>query len=117
MGAAIALVGAVLVLIGAVGVVRFPDALARMHALTKASTLGVVLVAIGAAFVLRNANDVTSAVGAGLLQLLTLPISAFLLARSTYLARSTPSRVDSVDELSDRPVDDSTRSLEFDDDA
>ncbi len=110
MGTAIALSGAVLVLVGAVGVVRFPDALARMHALTKASTLGVVLVAIGAAFVLRSANDITSAVGAGLLQLLTLPISAFLLARATYLARGVPSRVDIVDELADRPTGDEPRS-------
>ena len=36
----------------AVGVVRFPDVLARMQALTKASTLGVVLVAVGSVFVL-----------------------------------------------------------------
>ena len=43
------------------GVVRFPDVLSRMHALTKASTIGVVLVAVGAAFVLPTANDITSA--------------------------------------------------------
>ena len=36
-----------LTLLAAVGVLRFPDVLSRMHALTKASTLGFVLVAIG----------------------------------------------------------------------
>jgi multicomponent Na+:H+ antiporter subunit G len=102
MGEAVLLLGAVLVLLGAVGVLRFPDALARMHALTKASTVGVVFVAIGAALVLTNANDITSALGAALLQLLTLPISASLIARSTYLARDTPTHVDVTDELAAR---------------
>ena len=102
MGEVITLCGAALVLVGAIGVLRFPDALARMHALTKASTVGLALVALGAAFVLQSANDITSAVGAALLQLLTLPISAFLLARATYLARRIPSRVDAIDELAGR---------------
>lgn len=106
MGEAITLAGAVLVLLGAIGVLRFPDALARMHALTKASTVGLVLVALGSVFVLDNANDITSAVGAALLQLLTLPISAFLLARATYLAHRIPSPVDTVDELASRDVGD-----------
>src|SRR5829696_1927298 len=90
------------VLLGGIGVLRFPDALARMHALTKASTVGVVLVAIGAAVVLTSANDITSALGAGLLQLLTLPISASLIARATYFARDTPTKVDVNDELAAR---------------
>ncbi len=102
IGQAIVLLGALLVLLGAVGVVRFPDALTRMHALTKASTIGVAFVAIGAAFVLPSANDLTSALGAAVLQLLTLPISASLLARSTHFSRRIPTPLDAVDELADR---------------
>lgn len=41
--------------------------------------------------------------GAALLQLLTLPISASLLARARYHASGIPSRVDTIDELADRP--------------
>ena len=48
IGEAMMLVGALLTLLAAVGVSRFPDALSRMHALTKASTVGFGLVAIGA---------------------------------------------------------------------
>ena len=101
IGELVTFAGAVLVLLSAVGVIRFPDALARMHALTKASTVGVVLVAVGSAFVLPTANDITSALAAALLQILTLPISASLLGRATYLARGIPNRVDAVDELAD----------------
>ncbi len=102
IGEIIALFGAVLVLLAAIGVVRLPDALTRLHALTKASTIGVAFVAIGAAFVLSTANDVTSALGAALLQLLTLPVSASLIARATYLATGIPSRLDTIDEFADR---------------
>ena len=102
IGEVIAVLGAILVLLSAIGVVRFPDALTRMHALTKASTVGVALVAIGAAFVLPTANDITSAIGAAVLQWLTLPIAGSLIARSAYLARGIPSRVDTVDELAER---------------
>ena len=105
IGQTIALLGAVLTLLSAVGVVRFPDVLSRMQALTKASTLGVVLVALGSMFVLTNANDITSALAAALLQLLTLPISASLIARATYLARGIEHHIDSVDELAEADRD------------
>ena len=60
IGEVLIVIGAVLTLLSAVGVVRFPDALSRMHALTKASTVGFGLVAIGACLNLTNANDITS---------------------------------------------------------
>ena len=86
IGEVIVLLGAVLVLLAAIGVVRFGDVLSRMQSLTKASTIGVVFVTIGSVFVLPTWNDDTSAVAAALLQLLTLPISASLIAR----ARTAP---------------------------
>ena len=49
IGEFLALAGATFVFLAAIGVVRFPDALSRMHALSKASTLGVLLILIGAA--------------------------------------------------------------------
>ena len=46
-------------------------------------------------------NDDTSAVAAALLQLLTLPISAYLIARATYRSPDIEHRVDDVDELAE----------------
>lgn len=114
IGEIIALAGAVLTLLAAVGVVRFPDVLSRMHALTKASTLGFVLVAVGAAINLPTANDTTSALLAAGLQILTLPVAANLISRSTYLAEGIRSQVDVVDELAEAraraPADGGDRS-------
>ena len=101
IGELIMLFGAALTLVSAIGVVRFPDALSRMHALTKASTVGFGLVAIGAALLLPTANDVTTALLAAGLQVLTLPIAANLIANSTYFARRIPNEVDGVDELAE----------------
>jgi multicomponent Na+:H+ antiporter subunit G len=102
MGPALALAGSVLTLLAAVGVVRFGDVLARMHALTKASTLGVVLVLVGGAVTLDHPNDVTSLLLAGALQILTMPVAANLLSRATYLAQGIRSDVDTVDELAEK---------------
>jgi multicomponent Na+:H+ antiporter subunit G len=95
----IVLAGAVLILLAGIGVVRFDDALARMHALTKATTLGVLLVLLGAAVDLTDLNDITSLVLAAALQVLTSPVSGHLIGRATYRAGSIAARVDVVDEL------------------
>jgi multicomponent Na+:H+ antiporter subunit G len=102
MGAALALAGSALTLLAALGVVRFPDVLARMHALTKASTLGLVLVMVGGAVTLDHPNDVTSLLLAGALQVLTLPVAANLMSRATYRAEGIHHAVDVVDELAER---------------
>ncbi len=101
MGPALALVGSVLTLLAALGVVRFPDVLARMHALTKASTAGLVLVLLGGALTLDHPNDITSLLLAGALQILTMPVGANLMSRATYRAEGIESEVDTVDELAE----------------
>ena len=99
IGEVLIVIGAALTLVSAVGVVRFPDALSRMHALTKASTIGFGFVAIGACLNLTNANDYTSVLLAAGLQILTLPVAATLIAHSTYWARRIPVQLDGGDEL------------------
>lgn len=93
------LVGALLILLAAVGVVRFNDTLARMHAQTKATVTGVVLVLAGAASEVSNAHHVSMLLLAIGLQLLTAPVSGYLLSRSVYRSRRIEARVDVVDEL------------------
>lgn len=97
------LLGAALVLLAAVGVLRFRDVLARMHALSKASTLGLVIVLLGAALGLHHPDDITFVALAGVLQVLTSPVGANLVSRATYRAEGIPHRLDEVDELADPP--------------
>jgi multicomponent Na+:H+ antiporter subunit G len=90
IGELLALLGAILVLLSAVGVVRLGDVLARLHALAKASTLGVLLLLAGAAVNLHSVYDVTSVVLAALLHLLASPPASNMLSRATYLTERLP---------------------------
>ena len=96
IGELFALLGAVLVLLSAVGVVRFTDIQGRLHALAKASTLGILLILAGAAVNVRNANDLTSVVLAAVLYLLASPPASNMVSRATYLAEGVRDSV--VDE-------------------
>jgi multicomponent Na+:H+ antiporter subunit G len=87
IGELLALVGAAFIALAALGVVRFDDVLARLHALAKASTFGILLLFAGAAVSLHHPNDFTSVLLAGLLQLLTSPPASNLLSRATWLAQ------------------------------
>ncbi len=105
IGQLVAMVGSLLVLVAGIGVVRFDDPMSRLHALTKASTLGVVLVLLGAALFLDRPNDWTSLLLAAALQLVTSPVSASLISRSTYLATGEPPPED-LDEALGNEIED-----------
>ena len=98
IGELFAVVGAILVLLSALGVLRFEDPFARMHALAKASTLGVLLVLAGAAVNLHTVNDITSVVLAGLLHVLVSPPASNMVSRATYLVSGVPPGEGAVDE-------------------
>jgi len=74
--------GALFAFIGALGLHRLADTRSRMHAATKPATLGVALCALGAALQLTSPSDVTKVVVIVVLQLVTSPIGAHMLARS-----------------------------------
>lgn len=74
--------GAVLALLGAVGLHRFGDTRSRMHAATKPATLGVLCCAIGAALQVESVSLVTKLAVAVALQLITAPVGAHVLARA-----------------------------------
>ena len=78
--------GAGFTLLAAIGVLRMPDVFTRMQASTKASTLGLGLLLIGAALQLGDADSVirTSSIAAFIL--LTTPVAAHVIARAAYLA-------------------------------
>ena len=65
--------GAFFFLAGSVGLLRFPDAYARLHALTKADNLGLALIVLG---LLPHAGGVLAALKLVVVWLLVLLSSA-----------------------------------------
>lgn len=84
MGELLVLVGALLALLSAVGVVRFDSALPRMHALTKAATGGIVAALVGTMISLHTAATLTTLLLTLALQLFTFPVGANLIAHGVY---------------------------------
>ncbi len=82
---ALMLIGVGFVIAAAIGVLRFPDALQRMHASTKAGTLGAILVLAGAMLGLSE-DAVPVGTMAILFMLLTVPVAAHLLGRAAYIS-------------------------------
>jgi multicomponent Na+:H+ antiporter subunit G len=101
VGGVLLVLGALFCLVAAIGVHKLPDALTRMHATSKATTLGLLLVVAGTAVVLHPLAGVASLVLVGLFQLVTAPVAAHLVGRATYRDVGTTPRIDSVDQLAD----------------
>lgn len=80
------LVGSAFALVGALGVIRFPDVYTRMHAASKAGTLGSGFCLIAVALAGGSVDVTSRAVAAVLFFILTAPISAHLLARAALIA-------------------------------
>ncbi|MBW8730735.1 MAG: monovalent cation/H(+) antiporter subunit G [Terrabacter sp.] len=111
-GAVCLLLGSFLCMAGAVGLIRFPDTLSRLHAATKPQTLGLILILAGLASTLRTWAAVTTLVLLAATQFFTSPVSAHLVARAAYRNRLVDPETLEVDELSDaldRSGRDSTR--------
>jgi multicomponent Na+:H+ antiporter subunit G len=105
IGEILLLAGAVLTLVAGIGVVRFDDVLTRMHALTKATTLGALVALLGAAIGLDTHADITSVLLAAGLQLFTSPVGANLLGRASYRADPGGHGIGGVDELAARDAE------------
>jgi multicomponent Na+:H+ antiporter subunit G len=81
VGDILIVLGAVWFLLAGLGVARLGDSLARVHAATKATTLGMILVVLGAALQLPVADGLRIAL-AILLIALTNPLGGHLLGRA-----------------------------------
>ena len=80
------LLGSAFALIAALGLMRMPDLYMRMHAATKAGTLGVGFIVLAVAVFFADLRVLVEALIIVVFLLLTAPISAHVLARAAYLS-------------------------------
>lgn len=84
LGAIFLLFGAFFILVASVGLVRMPDLMMRMHATTKAGTLGAGLMAVAMMFFFPDVSVVTRALALILFVILTAPVAAHMIGRAAY---------------------------------
>ena len=77
-------VGAAFAFVAALGIARMPDIMIRMHASTKAGTLGVGLIVTAVAIHFAEPGVVVRAVAIIAFLLFTAPVAAHAIARAAY---------------------------------
>lgn len=98
-------IGAVLAVIAGIGLQRFPDVFARMHAATKPATLGLALVLAGATLRMPDTGAVAKLLLVIVLQFITAPVGSHLVGRAAYRAGTELSPETAVDELAGETPD------------
>lgn len=95
------LLGTFLSLAAAIGLVRFPDLMSRMHAATKPQVLGLLMLLTAVGLAQRNLAVLPVLALAWLFQLLTVPVSAHMMGRAGYRTRHLRPELLAIDELDD----------------
>ncbi len=110
IGGVIILIGGAFSLIAGIGLARLPDLYVRMHAATKAGTLGAGLVLLALALEAQELEVAARAIAGLIFLFFTAPIAAHLLGRAGYLAGVPLWSQSCMDELADK-YDPETKEL------
>lgn len=94
------IVGAFFSFTAAIGIIRLPDIYSRMHAASKAGTLGSGLMLIALAIFATDSATTMRALAGVVFFVLTAPISAHLLAKAAYSVGYRMSKISVIDEMS-----------------
>lgn len=105
VGAVLILIGAAFTLTAAIGLVRLPDVLNRMHAASKPQTLGFLLLCAGLAVVLRDPSATTMLMLAAGMQLVTAPVATQMMGKAAYRTGQFRSDIVVVDDRSPQDGD------------
>lgn len=87
LSAVLLIAGAMSCLLGALGLLRFPDLPSRLQAATKPQTLGLLLILLGTSVQL-DLKEATTLGLVALFQVLTAPVISQLIGRAAYRAGS-----------------------------
>jgi multicomponent Na+:H+ antiporter subunit G len=98
LGSAGILVGASLVALAGLGLLRLPDPLTRATAVSKASSLGVVLVLLGTLAMVPSPRNAVLVVLVLVAHIVTVPLSGMTLGRAAYRSGTAQPPVTVVDE-------------------
>ena len=93
------LAGALFSFLAAVGILRLPDLYTRMHAASKAGTVGAGFIFLAVAIVSGDFSVLLRALIGIVFVALTAPVAAHLLARSAYQAGYRPGGALRINEL------------------
>lgn len=92
--------GSFFMLVAAIGVVKFPDVYARMHAITKAASLGLILMLAAVILLFPFPLVCVEAIMSVVFVVMTAPVGSHMIARIAYkmqVPKGMPYVVDEMD--------------------
>jgi multicomponent Na+:H+ antiporter subunit G len=104
ISALLLVLGSLFSFVAALGMLRLPDTVIRMHAATKAGTLGAGLILIGEAFFYAELGITLRALAAIIFLLLTAPVAAHLIGRAAYYSNIRLWHKTWIDQLAERYI-------------
>ena len=84
ISAVLLLVGSLFALVASIGLLRLPDLYTRMHAASKAGTMGSCMMLVALAIHASDFGTMSRALAGVVFFLLTAPVSSHLLAKAAY---------------------------------
>lgn len=106
IGAIITLIGSIFLLLGALGILRMPDVYNKMHAGTKATTLGSILFLLGISFGHYECGCFGKIIILILFVVFTNPVSSNALARAAHYVGLKPAKQTQKDDLETDNIED-----------
>ncbi len=108
IGGSLVVVGSALTALGAFGLIRFPDVFTRMHAATKAATVGVIAMTMAASIEAGALSGTLILLIVVALLFLSGPLGMSLLARAAYHDPETPRAASTLELDVQLPIHEST---------
>ena len=102
LGCLLLVIGAVLLALAAWGVLVLPDALSRQHAATKAATLALSAMCLGAAVLVPDWGWTWRLLLIVVFLLATLPVASHLLARAAVREGGMDAQIDAAELVGDK---------------
>lgn len=93
--------GTIMSVLAVIGILRLPDMYSRLHATTKSTTLGVIMIMTGAFLYFWYVEGLieTNLLLGALFILITAPVSSHLLSRSAFHADVKPYKLTVLNDL------------------
>ncbi|MBA2746657.1 MAG: monovalent cation/H(+) antiporter subunit G [Flavisolibacter sp.] len=104
-------IAALFILLAAIGLVRMPDFYLRVSVTTKAATLGIGMMLVGAAIYFAEVSVTSRVLAIIFFLLLTAPVAAHMIGRTSYFIGTELWKKTILDELKGQYVKDSHRLL------